>query len=401
MRLTNKLCAQHLGWTFKKHWLVQGKRVPRDTGAAAEVIKNGTSIRNVEDLSKSDAYAKQGRNYIGQDKNHDWNTKSCHLFGDNNVLLKGIQQAQLLTKTIEVPSLPEGIQDSLDKIQISGLFERNIKGAILASNIFSADQEKLHKKKDTLRPEYNLPREYGIPKEKKIMVLVNKLLTECEKIAGHNINSERRIIDQVNFNFTLPRNDDLLLFRINAEKLITSRRPLASIQGKFDSELPNLYPLKCTISMPREHLYSNKTICPFSQNLNFHPHTIILNFDNDKVANFHDVPVKISQFQSRNMLKAFTVAAARAKQLYGESAVDKLTRPIVVQSIQTDGRTFHFGVFQLNDLRIDALEGPKNYWFHSCNHDLFEKCEYVSGIPKLKGFNKEVLRYIYAFYINS
>lgn len=37
----------------------------------------------------------------------------------------------------------------------------------------------------------------------------------------------------------------------------------------------------------------------------------------DKVVNLHDVRVNISQFQSRNMLKAFAVAAARAKQLYG------------------------------------------------------------------------------------
>lgn len=402
MRLTNKLCAQHIGWTFKKHWLVQRKRIPRDTGAVTELIKNGISVLNGKDVSKSETYIKQERKYIGEDDiNPNWNTKPSYLFGDNNVLLKGIQQALLLTKTIEVPSLPECIQDSLDRIQITGLLEHNIKRAIVASNIFSADQEKLHKNNNTLRPEYNLPREYGIPKERRITILLNQLLTECEKVAGRNTNSHRRIIDKVNFNFTLPRNEEILLFKINAEKLITSTRPLASIKGKFDSELPNLYPLKCTISMPKEHIFSNEIIYPFSRNLNFHPHTIFLNFDMDKVVNLHDVRVNISQFQSRNMLKAFAVAAARAKQLYGKSAVDKLIRPIVVQSIQTDGRTFHFGVFQLNDLRINKLEGPKNYWFHSSNLNLFETCEYVSGRPKLKGFNKDVLRYMYAFYINS
>lgn len=114
-------------------------------------------------------YEFNDRKYIGEDDiNPNWNTKPSYLFGDNNVLLKGIQQALLLTKTIEVPSLPECIQDSLDRIQITGLLEHNIKRAIVASNIFSADQEKLHKNNNTLRPEYNLPREYGIPKERRM-----------------------------------------------------------------------------------------------------------------------------------------------------------------------------------------------------------------------------------------
>lgn len=91
-------------------------------------------------------------------------------------------------------------------------------------------------------------------------MLLNKLLSECEKIAGRNINFQRRIIDQVNYNFTLPRKEEMLLFRIKTEKLITSSRPLTSIEGKFESELPNLYPLKSTISMSKEHKYSNKTI---------------------------------------------------------------------------------------------------------------------------------------------
>ncbi|XP_014098804.2 large ribosomal subunit protein mL37 [Bactrocera oleae] len=401
MRLTNKLCAQHLGWTFKKHWLVQGKRIPRDTGAAAEVIKNGIALQSVHDLSKSETYNKRERKYIGEnDINLNWNTKPVYLFGDNNILLKGIQQAVLLTNSIEVPSLPQHIQESIDRIQMTGLSERNMIEAIMASNLFSADQIKLPKTKNPLRIGYNLRREYGIRKERKITMLLNKLLSECEKIAGRNINFQRRIIDQVNYNFTLPRKEEMLLFRIKTEKLITSSRPLTSIEGKFESELPNLYPLKSTISMSKEHKYSNKTISPFSHDLNFHPHTIFIYFDNDEVTNLHDVPVNVSQFQSRNMFKAFAVAAARAKQLYGESE-DKLSRPIVVQSIQTDGRTFHFGVFQLNDLSISAIEGPKNYWFHSSNLNLFEKCEYVSGRPKLKGFNKDVLRYLYAFYINS
>lgn len=50
MRFTNKLYAQHLGWHFKKHWQVQGKRIPRDTGAAVELEKLGIQIKDPKEV---------------------------------------------------------------------------------------------------------------------------------------------------------------------------------------------------------------------------------------------------------------------------------------------------------------------------------------------------------------
>lgn len=44
MRITQALRAQHLGFMFKKHWLVQGKRVPRDTGAKAVLEARGKEV---------------------------------------------------------------------------------------------------------------------------------------------------------------------------------------------------------------------------------------------------------------------------------------------------------------------------------------------------------------------
>lgn len=69
-----------------------------------------------------------------------------------------------------------------------------------------------------------------------------------------------------------------------------------------------------------------------------------------------------------------------------------------MQSIQTDGRTFHFGVFQLNTLQLDEGSQLKNYWFHEENMDLYAQCGYTRGRPQLDGYNKNVFRYINAFY---
>lgn len=44
MRLTSALYAQHGGFMFKRHWLIQGRRVPRDTGAKATLEKQGIPV---------------------------------------------------------------------------------------------------------------------------------------------------------------------------------------------------------------------------------------------------------------------------------------------------------------------------------------------------------------------
>lgn len=52
MRLTQKLCAQNLGFMFKKHWLQQGKRIPIETGAHQELESQGKQIVDATDLVK-------------------------------------------------------------------------------------------------------------------------------------------------------------------------------------------------------------------------------------------------------------------------------------------------------------------------------------------------------------
>lgn len=52
MRFTPRLCAQHLGWTFKKHWQVQGKRIAGNTGAVNELEKFGILVKDPVDILK-------------------------------------------------------------------------------------------------------------------------------------------------------------------------------------------------------------------------------------------------------------------------------------------------------------------------------------------------------------
>lgn len=92
---------------------------------------------------------------------------------------------------------------------------------------------------------------------------------------------------------------------------------------------------------------------------------------------------------------------AKAKQLHGDSAGGVLPKPIVVQSVQTDGRTFHFGVLQLNTLDIGANSSTKNLWFQRQSYDLFSECGYKGGKSFLENYNGDVFRILNAFYNNS
>ena len=44
MRLNQTLYAQHIGFMFKKHWIVQGKRVLRETGAKQVLAAKGIPV---------------------------------------------------------------------------------------------------------------------------------------------------------------------------------------------------------------------------------------------------------------------------------------------------------------------------------------------------------------------
>lgn len=133
-----------------------------------------------------------------------------------------------------------------------------------------------------------------------------------------------------------------------------------------------------------------------------HAHTILLHYSPLKVHNLHGTPVTDTQLEARSLLKAFTVAAASARARFGAD-VAELPQPIVVQSVQTDGRRFQFGTFQLNTLRLSAddVTAPKNVWYSGPAVPLFEACEYRVGQPVLIEYNRQVLRHLYAFYRNN
>lgn len=52
MKLTKVLNRQHIGFMFKKHWLIQGKRVPIDTGVEEKLKEKGINVEDALEFIK-------------------------------------------------------------------------------------------------------------------------------------------------------------------------------------------------------------------------------------------------------------------------------------------------------------------------------------------------------------
>jgi Mitochondrial 28S ribosomal protein S30 (PDCD9). len=81
--------------------------------------------------------------------------------------------------------------------------------------------------------------------------------------------------------------------------------------------------------------------------------------------------------------------------------VKELPEPVTLQCVQTDGRLFHFAVFQLNTLDLDDVEGKKNIFWMLPRIPLFSSCMYVKGKPLIEGYSPEVFSRLLAFCSNG
>lgn len=89
------------------------------------------------------------------------------------------------------------------------------------------------------------------------------MLFECEKLAGRTTASGRKIINDVQFNVPFDKDDDLFKIDVKTETFMTSKKAISPIEQEFTGtqyELPNLFPMKHTISMPHTNIYKLQDI---------------------------------------------------------------------------------------------------------------------------------------------
>ncbi|CAG9860222.1 unnamed protein product [Phyllotreta striolata] len=404
MRITPVLLKQHLGWHFYKHWVVQGKVKPLETGATAILKSKGIPVYDPKDII-SEKRTIEKIQVIGErdlpqplDETHpNWHETPLFKVGNNNVLLEGLNQAQIVTNSVKIADdLPnkinvEALPKSVDKV---------MKSIIMQSHVFDAEQKTLPKIKDPERPAWNFPRIYGISQERRNKIITHKLINLLENTSDKDLAKQRYIFEDLLFSYPFERNGQLAQLEVSGNVVMTSTKPLPPITNDSleSHNLPNIDPIDPLITFTKEHIYELRNIYPIKSTVKaHHPHTIFIHFDREFVKNLYEEEVTTEQIFGRSLLHTFTVAASYARQKYGDGKT--LDEPVTVQCVQTDGRIFHFGVLQLNTLNLlDA--STKNVWYQTPLQYLFENCEYVKGKPVLEGYNNQIIQQLHSFYRN-
>lgn len=217
-------------------------------------------------------------------------------------------------------------------------------------------------------------------------------------------------------------------FILRSDVMVMSTSPLKPVENSNNNmgiELPSIHPMHYTVSLDKTNFYKTEDIYRKFNAYNMHlvsiifanmlyidyivavsttsswinPHTIFVHYDPVEVKNLTELPVTEDQIISRSMIKSYTIAASCARQRFG-SSVKKLLEPVTVQCIQSDGKNYHFFVFQLNSLDIND-NSVKNFWYILPSLTLYEKAQYDNGRPVVEGYNPEVFRQILAFYRNE
>ncbi|CAG9768034.1 unnamed protein product [Ceutorhynchus assimilis] len=405
MRVTQILFKQHIGWHFKKHWLVQGKRKVVETGAEKILRQKGIVVKDPTEFlrekipfEKFEVVGFKDKPVPLDETHPNWHERSLLTFKDNNVLLEGLKQAKILTNTVQIE---EGLPEKYQLQDIPKEFNRRVKKIILSANIFDAEQKKLPIVKDPARPAFTFPRDYGVTQNRVFKLLVSKLLNLIETSSDLDMVRQRYFADNVYFSYPFERNGDLIQFELVGDTVLLSEKPLSPITEKSTNEfeLPDIFPIKPTLTLNQENIYVVENNYPINKNApKYYPHTLFINFDKESVKNLFEEEVTEEQIHGRSLLKTFTAAASHARARFGND-VKKLPTPITLQSVQTDGKNFYFGVLQLNNLDVEGSE-LKNIWYQIPSMPLFHKCAYELGKPILGGYNKNVVKHLISFYNN-
>lgn len=105
---------------------------------------------------------------VPTDETHpDYKERGIYLFGDSNVPVYGVPQAQSLLKTVVIEGLPDRVKKQFESVKLPSDLERSMQQSVLVSHLLDAEQQKTAKIKNPLKPMFVFPRNFGITEARK------------------------------------------------------------------------------------------------------------------------------------------------------------------------------------------------------------------------------------------
>nr|XP_055058621.1 39S ribosomal protein L37, mitochondrial [Misgurnus anguillicaudatus] len=281
--------------------------------------------------------------------------KTCYIFNQRTNVLEGVRQALWLSKSVLIKGLPAQIvtlsEDPANQIENQ---DDRVQNAIKNSRLWDTNED---------RP----ARERFCPS------LIHNLLHLCGSLhVTHPKLAKRILADKYSLAATWRRGEDVFQVRGQNGLLLNSMTPVPvvagdeQIQSTAEQALETFYPISPTIDLQCTRVYQEKNDTGFRPDYPFpHAHTLFL-------MEMGNAPKLLpEQLRAKMIMFAFGNALTRAHALYGKEP-RVLEKPIVVQSVATNGRLFQFVVFQLNTTDLQSDNGIKNLAWVDEDQPLYE-----------------------------
>ncbi|XP_066508300.1 large ribosomal subunit protein mL37-like [Hoplias malabaricus] len=318
--------------------------------------------------------------------------KPCYIYNQRTNPLEGVRQALWLTKAKLVSGLPDQIlslaEDPANQIKDQ---DERVQNAIRHARLW-----------DTTESQPS--RERFCPS------LLYNLLHLCGGLqVTHPALSRRILAYKYILAASWSRGEDLFQIRGQNGLLLNSMTPLPAmagpeeIQSTAEHVLETFYPISPTIDLQSTNVYQLKNSTGFRDDYPYpHAHTLY-------VMEAGNTPRLLpEQLRAKMIMFSFGNALARARALYGNEC-GVLEKPIVVQSVATNGHLFQFVVFQLNTMSLEEDIGVKNLAWVDADQPLYDFARVQPLIKKkvvqipagLSGYQPETFKKFLALYLNG
>ncbi|XP_023338824.1 uncharacterized protein LOC111709401 [Eurytemora carolleeae] len=326
-----------------------------------------------------------------------------------------------MTNTVSSPSLPLSLLQRSQNSQVSEDCKVKVESLIQSCWTGDATQVLLpknfkvpfigwHAVESTMKPrnQYdwkafswgrNMPREYGIPNQRKIMNLNRGLFKQMGN--QHNIRfQDQHFLEGNKIRQFIRRPDGKLVrFFLDVPFIITSSKPLESIDLDISqcSGIPDVAPLNPVAGLQEENVYELKNNFPVLSSQFIHPyiHTVFRHNSGHIAPKF--LPDKE---KAKCLIQAYAAAIGQARLLYGSDISGDLRTPITINSISTNGSKYMVTKFQLNSLDLNSSK-PNIFTYNPDILDLFEFCGYEEGRVAFSGLNTDTFSLLEAMMIGD